>query len=703
MKAGHGATILAIVGCATLALAVFGRTLDGGFLSDDLLFGVLGTPADPGPGFDVDWAAAFADFGRPWLGFDAPLYRPLLTLSFALDQAIGGGAPLPFHVTNIAIHVAVTALTAALAALVCPTQRTLAAWVAGLAVAVHPVAAEPVAWIAARNSGLEVLFRTAAMLAYAIHLLGSGRRSLSMAALVCSAAALATKESGVLTPVSLVALDLLIRPRDPHAERGRRLIPFAVLLAAYFAVRLAALGTLVGDGGGPAPQGTGLGRAAEKLFAVLAGGPEGLVTIPLLGCLLGLCAARARSLLLLGGVWLALHTVPTWNLAITPGLGGSRMVYGALPVFGVLLAKALVDAAGTLRTARILAIASVGALAVPTWQVLDRYDAAWGDMRAAREGLATAARNADGEHPLVLTAMPPSAPGIPPCNPNAWFALAERPAQPADLPTVSAGFVTVAVPGAESLLGDASAARAMLRHGSSLAGWEPANAGFRETPPLPQLPPTLTLTAADDGSLRLDDALRADAVERLRVTFEGPAPTVTSCRLITPVPDLPDAVGLLEVRGATVGADGRAVVEIDLTHAIGPLSLATFGLPINGFDIRADGEARIVSIEAETRLPVLEAPAIAESSTGWDALAGLVAPAAPREGAELRLMLQGPHAAMPVPCEPGGPVVVPESTRAEFDAFARISRNRRIWCWFESLGDGAGGAARSEVRSFVLR
>ncbi|MDA0932555.1 MAG: hypothetical protein O3C51_03775 [Planctomycetota bacterium] len=702
MKAGLAAPVLPIVGCAVLALALFGRTLHGGFLSDDLLFGVLGTPADPGPGFDVDWAAAFADFGRPWLGFDAPLYRPLLTLSFAVDQAIGGGAPLPFHVTNIAIHVAVTALAAALGALACPTRRTLAAWVAGLAVAVHPVAAEPVAWIAARNSGLEVLFRTAAMLAYAVHLRGAGRHGLSVA-LACSAAALATKESGVLTPVSLVALDLLIRPRDLHAVRGRRLLPFGVLLAAYFAVRLAALGTLVGDGGGPTPPGTGLGRAAEKLFAVLAGGPEGLVTIPLLGCLLGLCVARARGLLLLGGVWLALHTVPTWNLAITAGLGGSRMVYGALPVFGILLARALVEAAGALRIAPVLAIASVGAFAVPTWQMLDRYDAAWGDMQAAREGLASAARNADAEHPLVLTAMPVNAPGIPPCNPNAWFALAERPAQSADLPTVSAGYVTVAVPGAESLLGDASAVRAMLRNGSSLAGWEPANAGFRETAPLPQLPPTLPLTDDGDGKFRLGDTLRADAVERLLVTFDGPAPSMTTCRLMTPVPDLPDAVGMLAVRGATIGTDGRAVVEIDLTHAIGPLSLATFGLPIDGFEIGSDSGARIVSLEADTRLPALDAPAIAESGTGWEALAGMVAPVDAREGATLRLMLQGPHAAMPVPCNPGDPVVVPESTRAEFDAFARISRSPRIWCWFESLGDGAGGAARSEVRSFALR
>ncbi len=700
MITGGRATRFAILGCVAIAVALFGRTLTGGFLSDDLLFGVLGEPRGDGPGFDVDWSAAFADFGQPWLGFEAPLYRPLLTLSFAVDQTLGDGAPLPFHATNVAIHALVTALAAALAALSCPGRPTLAAWIGGLTVAVHPVAAEPVAWIAARNSGLEVLFRTGAMCAFALHLRAPTRARL-LAAVSCLAAALATKESAVLGPVSLLALDILAKPRDPIARRVRRLLPFGVLLVAYFAVRLAVLGTIVGDGGGATPTGTGVGRAAEKLFAVLAGGPEGLVTIPLLGCLLGTCVARARGLLVLGVVWLGLHTAPTWDLSITPGLGGSRMVYGALPVFGLLLAKALIDTMGRLRTAPILAIGSLCALAVPTWTALDRYDAAWADMRAAADGLAALGESARVDQPLVLTAMPPNAPGVPPCNPNAWFALAERPQQHADLPTVSAGFVTVAVPGAESLLGDASAPRAMLRHGSTLAGWEPAGRGFRRTAPLPPLPDRLALVDEGEGRFRVEEPLRADAIEVLRVTFEGAAPSRTTCRLRTPVKDLPDSLAVVVVEGAAV--DGAsATVEIDLTHAMGPLSLATFDLPIQGFELAWDGGAAIVAIDARTKLDELAVELPAGELRGWGVLDGLTAPD-PGRGAGVRLMLQGPHAAIPVPCEAGTPVAIPAATRAEFDAFARISRNRRIWFWFEAIGTGAGGAARSAVRSFALR
>ncbi len=696
MSTGGRATRFAILGCAAVAVALFGRTLWGGFLSDDLLFGVLGTPAGDGQGFDVDWGAAFADFGRPWLGFEAPLYRPLLTLSFALDQMLGDGAPLPFHVTNILIHIGVTALAAALAALACPARSTLAAWIGGLAVAAHPVAVEPVAWIAARNSGLEVLLRTAAMCAFALHLRSGAKQSL-FAAIGCTAAALATKESAVLAPVSLLALDILAKPHDPIRSRARRLLPFGILLLGYFAMRLAVLGTLVGDGGGPTPVGSGLGRAAEKLFAVLAGGPEGLVTIPLLGCLFGMCVARARGLLLLGFIWLALHAVPTWNLAITPGLGGSRMVYGALPVFGLLLAKALIDTMGRLRTAPVLAIGSLLALGVPSWASLDRYDAAWADMRAARDGLAAAGASAAPDRPLVLTAMPPNAPGVPPCNPNAWFALAERPQQQADLPTVSAGFVTVAVPGAESLLGDASAPRAMLRHGSSLLGWEPAARGFRQTRPLPPLPETIPLVDEGDGKFRLENPLRADAIERLVATFEGPPPTRTTCRLRTPVPDLPEGLALLTIENATSGGV-TATVEIDLTHAMGPLSLAIFDLPIEGFELGWDGGATMVTLEAHTRVSDLESPAPPADRRGFAVFDGMRAPTVSDPGTTLRLILQGPHAALPVACTPGQPVLVPDATRREFESFARISRNHRIWYWFEVLANGAGGAARSEVR-----
>jgi hypothetical protein len=695
---GRRAPVPAILGCAALALALFWRTLDGGFLSDDLLFGVLGSPSEDAAGFDVDWGGVIADFGRPWLGFDAPLYRPLLTASFAIDQAAGGGAPLPFHTTNTAIHVAVTALAAALAAVLCPSRASLAAWIGGLAVAVHPVAAEPVAWIAARNSGLEVLFRTAAMLAFTLHLRSRERTSL-VAAIGCTAAALATKESAVLTPVSLLAIDLLMRPREPIAARIRRLLPFGLVVVAYFALRLAVLGTLIGEGG-PAPAGSGLGRAAEKLFAILAGGPEGLVTIPLLGCLLGMCVARARGLLLLGAIWLALHTLPTWNLAITQGLGGSRMVYGALPVFGLLLAKALIDTMGRLRTAPILALGSLAALAVPTWSILDRYEGAWADMRAARDGLAALGTTDAAEHPLVLTAMPPNAPGVPPFNPNAWFAIAERPSQTTDIPTVSAGFVTVPVPGAETLVNDASAPRAMLASGSSLVGWDPAARGFRRTAPLQDLPERIPLVDEGGGKFRLETSLRADAVESLTLTFAGTPPARTTCRLRTPVPDLPDALGILVVEGHD--AD-RSSVEIDLTHSMGPLSLATFGLTIDGFELTWEGAAELVAVDARSRLPDLVTTDPAATLRGWDALSSINAPAVTRTGTTLRVILQGPHAALPVPCEPGKPIVVPEATRAEFDAFARISRNRRIWFWFECLADGAGGAARSEVRSLTLR
>src|SRR5690606_1167337 len=63
---------LPVVASAAIAFWTFAGTLDGGFLSDDVLMQVLGEARDEG--FDVDWSAVFADFARPWLGFDNHFY-----------------------------------------------------------------------------------------------------------------------------------------------------------------------------------------------------------------------------------------------------------------------------------------------------------------------------------------------------------------------------------------------------------------------------------------------------------------------------------------------------------------------------------------------------------------------------------------------------------------------------------------------------
>ncbi|MAE75766.1 MAG: hypothetical protein CMJ85_02725, partial [Planctomycetes bacterium] len=70
-----------------VALALYARVIGGDLLSDDFLTGYLLEP----DGNSVAWREVFADFWRPWLGIEGSvLYRPLMSLSYGLDLAIGG-------------------------------------------------------------------------------------------------------------------------------------------------------------------------------------------------------------------------------------------------------------------------------------------------------------------------------------------------------------------------------------------------------------------------------------------------------------------------------------------------------------------------------------------------------------------------------------------------------------------------------------
>ena len=131
---------------SVVALLVYAPTLTGGFLSDDFLLDcLLDRSTDE---VRVSWGAVLADFARPWLGIEGSvLYRPVMSVSYAIDLLLGGGSPVPFHVTNVLAHVIATASCAWLCARFSPARPRLAAVVGGLLFALHPAAVEATAWV----------------------------------------------------------------------------------------------------------------------------------------------------------------------------------------------------------------------------------------------------------------------------------------------------------------------------------------------------------------------------------------------------------------------------------------------------------------------------------------------------------------------------------------------------------------------------
>jgi hypothetical protein len=106
--------------------------------------------------FDIlldGWVLVAEDAAAWWAPSDLaiPYFRPLVTLSFLLDDSFFGLAASGYHLTNLVLHVLVTLLVLRIAShLLAPAQ----AWAAAALFAVHPCHAEAVVWASGRTDVL---------------------------------------------------------------------------------------------------------------------------------------------------------------------------------------------------------------------------------------------------------------------------------------------------------------------------------------------------------------------------------------------------------------------------------------------------------------------------------------------------------------------------------------------------------------------
>ncbi len=179
-------------------------------------------------------------------GHPRELYRPLTSLSLALDGAISGMRPSWFHAVNAVLH-ALATLLVTLLALDLAGGRAAVAAVTGIVFAVHPIHVEAVAGIVGRSEILAALGVLTAILCHRRSLIGPSRRAplwagAAWAATLCGMLA---KESAIVGP----ALCLLSEAVPPHPRPARRLsgvlyAGYAVCAGLYLGARVAVLGAL---------------------------------------------------------------------------------------------------------------------------------------------------------------------------------------------------------------------------------------------------------------------------------------------------------------------------------------------------------------------------------------------------------------------------------------------------------------------------
>jgi hypothetical protein len=189
---------------ALLAAAVFAHTLPFDFVYDDVPV-ILRNE-------HLHSLAAWREIlAGPW--WSSGLYRPLTSLTFAINWAMGGGSPWPFHLTNVLAHAAASVLVLLLAKRLLPPAAALAA---ALLFAVHPVHVEAVANLVGRAEVLATLFTVAAALLY----LEWGERPTPLrgaGVLLLVLLGLGSKESAFAAPALLLVVDWAAARRGGEA------------------------------------------------------------------------------------------------------------------------------------------------------------------------------------------------------------------------------------------------------------------------------------------------------------------------------------------------------------------------------------------------------------------------------------------------------------------------------------------------------
>jgi hypothetical protein len=214
------------------ALLAFLPALRGGFVWDDTEF-IVGNPVV----HDLKNIPLFLTKGDAYgTGGVNPYYRPLTTMTFALDYRLWGDRPSGYHATNLLFHLAACALVFLLLRRL--TTHPGASTLAAALFAAHPAHVEPVAYISARADILCGLFLAGSFLFYLERLRSDSHRFgvLSWAAFLL---ALLSKVVAVILPV-MIALHLILVVKRPR--RALLLVPYAAITASFLLVRSLVVG-----------------------------------------------------------------------------------------------------------------------------------------------------------------------------------------------------------------------------------------------------------------------------------------------------------------------------------------------------------------------------------------------------------------------------------------------------------------------------
>ena len=305
-------------------------------------------------------------------------YRPLFLLSLAIDRALFGLSATAAHVHSLLWHLLVVG---GLYGLIRRLVNPAAALTAATLFALHPINAEVLALVAARNDSM-----AASMSLFAIWLVldREFHAGKAAAAGLLFLGGLLSKESAVLAPLMLLVLDLgrFKRPGDLL-----RYVPFVISGGIYLGLR-----SLADINAGIMPGESSYALIADRAVEIIALYGRLLVwpwplsparhahylppiveNLPGLLVFCGLIVAalvkgKEKLLVVVGLLWAGLAFAPSLAATLDKGLLGERYLYFALA--GLMLSMAAALPRPPRWLAPVLAVPCIIALQIrlPEWQ-----------------------------------------------------------------------------------------------------------------------------------------------------------------------------------------------------------------------------------------------------------------------------------------------------------------------------------------------
>jgi len=343
---------------------VYSNTLQNQFVWDDDQF-IVNNPAIRSL---QEWPRYFYDVQTHATTTHFLVYRPLRTLSYAVDYALWQLNPARYHLTNVVLHCLTVLVSYGVARMI--FGHNLLALIVALLYGLHPVQTEAVAWVKGRDDLLCALFYFAAFAVF----LRAMKEGISLRYIwlisVLYALALLSKAMAITLPVILFVYQMMVhravsfKNSDEMAQRqGLRpyllmYLVLGVVAIGFFLLRFAVIGRVsqtewLGGtfGATMLTMLPALGHYLKLLifplhlnadyygFPISMSFFEGRVVISLAVLLMvvaaGVVCRRRFPLVTFGVLWLGITILPVSNIIPTMQFVAERFLY--LPVFGFCL------------------------------------------------------------------------------------------------------------------------------------------------------------------------------------------------------------------------------------------------------------------------------------------------------------------------------------------------------------------------------